>query len=164
MSLPPTKLENFALLTITMTLPLSPLYLLFLVRLGWYIVNLWSFYFTSSSGNWPFFLQLQDFSLRHITVASSTTTVRCSPHNSNLRLGYSLWGCSTADYFEYRRRPCVVQITHSPITLVNLSSINFVSIFRCSSPPHNPVYVSRVDPSPLVSSLSSHRHSYSRFL
>jgi hypothetical protein len=30
---------------------------------------------------------------------------------------------------------------HSPITLYNLSSINLVSIFRCSSPPRNPVYV-----------------------
>jgi hypothetical protein len=50
--------------------------------------------------------------------------------------------------------------THSPITLANLSSISLVSIFRCSSPPINPVYTRLVDPSPLVFSLSSHRHSY----
>jgi len=31
----------------------------------------------------------------------------------------------------------------------NLSSTNLVSIFRCSSPPSNPVYVRRVDPSAL---------------
>jgi hypothetical protein len=37
--------------------------------------------------------------------------------------------------------------------------INLVSIFRCSSPPHNPVYTSRVDPSALGFSLSSHRHN-----
>jgi hypothetical protein len=30
-------------------------------------------------------------------------------------------------------------ITHSPITLGNLSSINLVSIYRCSSPPRNPL-------------------------
>ncbi len=51
-------------------------------------------------------------------------------------------------------------ITHSPITLSNLSSINLVPIFRCSSPPLNPVYTRRVDPSSLTFSLSSHRHSY----
>ncbi len=32
--------------------------------------------------------------------------------------------------------------------LTNLSSSNLVFIFRCSSSPRNPVYVSRVDPSP----------------
>jgi hypothetical protein len=64
---------------------------------------------------------------------------------------------------KYRRRTFSVTISHSPITLANLSPINLVSIFRCSSPPHNPVYTSRVtvvDPSDLVLSLSSHRHSY----
>ncbi len=66
---------------------------------------------------------------------------------------------STTNYFEYRRHTCGVKITHSPITLANLSSINLVSIFRCSSPPHNPVYVRRVDPQALALSLSSHRHS-----
>jgi hypothetical protein len=50
--------------------------------------------------------------------------------------------------------------SQSPITLANLSFINLVSIFRCSSHPRNPVYASRVDPSALAFSLSSHRHSY----
>jgi len=50
--------------------------------------------------------------------------------------------------------------TCSPITLANISSIKLVSIFRCFSPPTNPVYVRCVDPSSSVSSLSSHRHSY----
>ncbi len=71
---------------------------------------------------------------------------------------YSCWDYDTTDYFKYRRCTCVVKITHSHITLVNLSSINLVSIFRCSSPPHNPVYVRRVDPSSLPFSFSSHRH------
>jgi hypothetical protein len=60
----------------------------------------------------------------------------------------------------HHRRVYHIQITHSPITLTNLSSINLISILRCSSPPNNPVYVRRVDPSALVFSLSSHRHSY----
>jgi hypothetical protein len=41
-----------------------------------------------------------------------------------------------------------------------LSFINFVSMFRCSSPSWNPVYARHVDPSTLAFSLSSHRHSY----
>ena len=59
---------------------------------------------------------------------------------------------------------CHFFITHSPITLANLSSINLVSIFRCSSPPRNLVYGRRVDPSSLSFSLSSHRHSYTSFV
>ncbi len=35
----------------------------------------------------------------------------------------------------------VVSRSHSPITLANLSCINLFSIFRCSSPTRNPVYV-----------------------
>jgi hypothetical protein len=38
--------------------------------------------------------------------------------------------------------------------------INLVSILWCSSPPRNPVYPRRVDPSAVAFSLSSHRHSY----
>jgi hypothetical protein len=36
---------------------------------------------------------------------------------------------------KYRRRTFSVTISHSPITLANLSSINLVSIFRCSRNP-----------------------------
>ncbi len=45
-------------------------------------------------------------------------------------------------------------------TLTNLSSINLVFIFRCSSSPRNPVYSRHVDFSTLGFSLSLHRHSY----
>jgi hypothetical protein len=56
-----------------------------------------------------------------------------------------------------RKAVVCVTISHSPITLANLSSINNpVSIFRCPSPPHNPLYVRCVDPS-CVS--RSHTHS-----
>ncbi len=49
--------------------------------------------------------------------------------------------------------------TYSPITLTNISSINVVFIFRCSSSTSNPVYARRVESSALVFSLSL-RHSY----
>ena len=42
--------------------------------------------------------------------------------------------------------------------------INLVSIFRCSSPPNNPVYVRRVDPLVLAFCLSLHRQSYKGLL
>ncbi len=60
-------------------LTLSPLCLL--VRLGGYIVNLCSFYFYKLIGKLTGFLQLQEFSLRKMTVASSTTSTRPSPHS-----------------------------------------------------------------------------------
>jgi hypothetical protein len=131
-----------------------------LVRLGGYIVNLCVFYFSKLIGKLTVFLQIQEFSLWNVTVTSFTTVAWCSPHSSNLDWEYSHQDYITTDYFEYRRRTCGVQITHSPITLANLSPINLVSIFRCSSPPCNPVYSRRVDPSGLAFSLSSHRHSY----
>jgi hypothetical protein len=59
--------------------------------------------------------------------------------------------------FYYRRD------TKTAALRVNLT-INLVSIFMCSSTPHNPVYVRRVDLSTLAFSLSSHRHSYRRLL
>ncbi len=54
--------------------------------------------------------------------------------------------------------------TYSPITLVNISPINLVFNFRCSSSSSNTVYVRRVDFSDLVFSLSSHRHSHRSYL
>ena len=38
--------------------------------------------------------------------------------------------------------------------------MNLVSIFRCSSSPHNPVYVSHIDPSGVAFSLSLYRHTH----
>ncbi len=55
----------------------------------------------------------------------------------------------------------IVSKSHThPSELGNFSSINLVFVFRCSSSTTNPVYVSRVDSSFLVFSLSSHRYSY----
>ena len=118
MSLPLTKFDSIAL-------TLSPLYLLLLVRLGGYIVNLCSFYSYRLIGKLTAFLQLQELSFRNRPVDCSTSATRRSPPTSNLRS---------------------LKNTHSPITLAHLSSINLVSIFRCSSPSHNPLYTRRVDP------------------
>jgi hypothetical protein len=119
-------------------------------------VNLCNLYSYKLIGKLTAFLQLQEFSLHDQTLDSFTSTARRSPHNLNPRLAtFSL----RLPHYKYRRLTFSVTITHSPITLANLSSINLVSIFRCSSLPHNPVYARRVDPSALAFSLSSHRHS-----
>ena len=55
-------------------------------------------------------------------------------------------------------------LPHTLIKLSNFSSFNLISIFRCSSSPHNPVYVRSVISSVLASSLSYHRYSYIRLL
>jgi hypothetical protein len=79
-----------------------------------------------SSGNWPF----------SCSFRSSCRTNKlplppwCSQHPRQ--------DCSTTDCLEYRRHTYSFYITHSPFTLSKLSSLNLVSIFRCSSPSHNP--------------------------
>jgi hypothetical protein len=81
-----------------------------------------------------------------------------------LKVSRGLSGLLLLAYFENRRRTCGIKITHSPITLANISIINLVSIFRCSSPPRNPVYTRCVFPSVVYFSLSSHRHSKKGFI
>jgi hypothetical protein len=56
---------------------------MYLVRLGGYIVNLSAFYFYRLIGKLAAFLQLQEFSLRNMTVTNSTTVGRRSPQSSN---------------------------------------------------------------------------------
>ena len=51
---------------------LSPLYLMYLVRLGGYIVNLFAFYFYRLIGKLTAFLQLQEFSPRNQTWGHRT--------------------------------------------------------------------------------------------
>ena len=74
-----TKLENIALTIITILLTLCPSYLLLLVRLGDYIVNLCDFYSYKLIGKLTAFLQLQEFSLHNPIVSSSTTVALRSP-------------------------------------------------------------------------------------
>jgi len=80
-------------------------------------------------------------------VDFSTSVARRSPHNSkekwatsSPRLKLYVW-----TYILMVPLYLLTWITHSPITLGNLSSINLVSILRCSSPPINPsgIYVQR---------------------
>ena len=84
---PLTRSESIDL-TITITLlkaslKLYHLSLLLLVRLGGYIVNLSDFYSYSLIGKLTAFLQIQEFNLRNLTVDTSTSAVRSSPHYLN---------------------------------------------------------------------------------
>jgi len=76
------------------------------------------------------------------------------------RMDSSAQGCTCCGKFcdqIWPRRTCTITgawkfmmlvweavVTHSPFTLSNLSSLNLVSIFSCSSPPRNTVYVRRI--------------------
>ncbi len=62
------------------------LFLLFLVRLGGYIVNLSNFYSYRLIGKLTTFLQLQEFSLSKHIVTSSTTAARLSLPISKTKL------------------------------------------------------------------------------
>ena len=79
------KYDNTSLTIIIVPLTLSPLCLLWLVRLGAYTPNLCGFYFYKLIGKVTAFLKLQEFSLRKLPVDSSTsacTAARRSPHSS----------------------------------------------------------------------------------
>ena len=92
-----TKLENIALTIITILLTLYPSCLILLVRVGDYIVNLCDFYSYKLIGQPTAFLQLQEFSLRNMTVTSSTTAAQRSPSNWNLSVAIfsvcRVWSC-----------------------------------------------------------------------
>ena len=83
MRLPLTELENIALTIITILLILHPSYLLFLVRLGGYIVNLCDFYSYKFIGKLTDFFttQSQEFRFRKPTVDFSTSTAWRSLHS-----------------------------------------------------------------------------------
>ena len=55
-----------------------------LVRLGGYILNLYAFYSYRLIGKLTAFLQLQEFSLRNLTVDTSTSAARRSLLSTNL--------------------------------------------------------------------------------
>jgi hypothetical protein len=88
MRLPLTTSESIDLTTIITHRRLSHLCLLLQVRLGGYIVNLCDFYSYRLIGKPTAFLQLQEFSLRKPTVASSTSTARRSLHSSKQGLAW----------------------------------------------------------------------------
>ncbi len=156
MRMPLTRLENNVLTIIITPLTLSPLCLLLLVRLGDYLCVLYFYkligklttFCSFRSSDCEIYQWLVPLPLCDVFL---TTQVNYGEHS---RQDYN-----TTDSFEYRRHTFNITITHSPITLGNLSFINLVSIFGCSSPPLNTVYVRCVDLSSLTYSLSSHRHS-----
>ena len=88
---------------ITITLTISPLCRLLLVRPGGYIVTCCAFNSYKLIGKLTAFLQLQEFSLRNLPVDSYTSVAWRSPHNSSLRSQHSRQGCITTNCLEYRR-------------------------------------------------------------
>ncbi len=90
-------------------------------------------------------------------------SVRCgSQRRSSKILNFFFCPLVSRIEFVYARR--VHPYLYSPISLANISSINLVSIFRCSSSATNRGHPRCVDSSTLVCSLSSHRHSYIGFV
>jgi hypothetical protein len=129
------------------------------------------FYFYKFIGKLTDFLQLQEFNLWNITVTRNCTL----PFHVLTKISFLIWkpkNCRSATALkEEDDEKCPVPLPSRGVLLTTQIqdwehsrqdySINLVSIFRCSSPPINPVYVTRVDPSPLVFiSILSHRHSF----
>jgi hypothetical protein len=79
-----TKYGNIALITTLTLLTLYHLCLLLLARLGGYIVNLSDFYSYRLIGKLTAFLKLQEFTLRNLTVDSSTSATRLSINTKGL--------------------------------------------------------------------------------
>jgi hypothetical protein len=86
--LPLTRSESIELTTIKTLLWLSHLCLLLQVRLGGYIVNSCDFYSYRLIGKLTAFLQFQEFSLRNMNVASSTSAAQLSLHSSKPKLAW----------------------------------------------------------------------------
>jgi hypothetical protein len=82
------KYGNIALTTTITLLTLYNLCLLLLVCLGGYIVNLSDFYSFRLIGKLTVSLQLQEFSLRNMIVASSTSAARLSLNSSKAGLAW----------------------------------------------------------------------------
>jgi hypothetical protein len=80
------KYGNIVLTTTTGRRVRYHLYLLLLVRVGGYIVNLFDFYSYSLIGKLTAFLQVQEFSQRKPTVACSTSAARLSLLDSKEKL------------------------------------------------------------------------------
>jgi hypothetical protein len=84
------KYGNIVLTTTTGHRVWYHLCLLFLVRLGGYIVNLSDFYSYRFIGKLTAFLQLQEFILRNSPVTSSTSVTCLSLNNSRAKVFFDL--------------------------------------------------------------------------
>ena len=89
------RIRNFGLEVWILSLYLD-LGRLLLVRLGGYTVNLCTFYFYKVIGKLTAFLQPQEFSVRNITVTSSTITTQSSHDSSNRK-----WVTSSINLLHY---------------------------------------------------------------
>ena len=94
---------------------LSPLWLLLLVRLGGYTVNLWAFYFYKIIGKLLYIFRSSSSVIHQWPVPLQTRGVLLVAQSQGRQ--HFRQGCNTEDHPERRWRTCVVQITHSPITL-----------------------------------------------
>jgi hypothetical protein len=122
-------------------------------------------------GKLTVFFHLQEFNWWNLTFDRDQFHYRRSVFSSHLKSKVDNIVIKTVDLrvnLNIDDVSVVFYISHPPITLSNLSSVNLDFIFRCSSPPLNPVYYSdtkRVDLSTFFfsSRFSSHRHSYISF-
>jgi hypothetical protein len=136
------------------------------LSLYWFIINKHLINFSLPSPRtretWPLFC-----SFRSSACTNRPWTIPHSPHGvlghpERKSRQYPHQGYRFTYYTQYWWGSYHFKNTYSPITLTNISSINLVSIFRCSSSPSNPVYPRSIDfsdYSSLVFRLSSHRHS-----
>jgi hypothetical protein len=108
------KYGNIALTTTITLLTLYHICILFLVRLGGYIVNFSDFYSYRLIGKLTAFLQVQEFSLWKLTVVSSTSTTRLSLKNSKAGLSWEF--CFFQRYTKLWKR----QISYSVWTLYEI--------------------------------------------
>ena len=140
MRLPLIKYGNIALTIITTSLQQYPSCRRLLVPLGGYIVNSLDCYSYRLIGKLTAFLQLQEFSLRNRTVDSSTSSAQFYLRSFKQKSAAPWPRLQLYVLTKYRWCAYHIKNAHSPISLANISSINLVSIFRCSSAPFNLVY------------------------
>jgi len=116
-------------------------------------------------GKKSFWIKKDNRPLTQFVIASTSGRL----HSGFIRLLFLQAHRETDRFFcSFRSSACAIYTWILPLpsrgfffyALAIFSSIDLVSIFRCSSPPINPVYVRRVNSLALVCSLSSHRQSY----
>ena len=103
--------------------------------------------FAGSSGNLPLFCSCRSSAC---PTPNTSTVARCSPHSSSPKWDTSLPRLQPLRINLNIDGAPIASRSHTHPSLSNLSPLNLVSIFRCSSPPRNPVYARRVDPSALA--------------
>jgi hypothetical protein len=142
-----TKSVNIARTIITTLLTLSRLCRLLLVRMDVYIMTLSDFYSYRIIGKLTVFFSFRS-SVSEIKLGSYVLSL--SPRDCPESAQVKMWTATRKDccftcYPQSRWRTYRISFSHSPITFTNISVINLVSIFRCSSSKTNSVYARRVN-------------------